>query len=270
MQNRRLLISIFVGLLLSSIYLIILVNAATTKKFNPVSDSFVTSTESNMYSNFGGQGRLAVSYSTNMFVGSQVSYLMFNLNSIPSDCIIESAFLYLHTSFVTETHRIGVYYCPSNDWKEYEINWVNMPEVIGEAIDSIFVPKDYELYTWDVTSVVSSLSRSDPLLTLVLMSEDPIGSGWVWFHSRDQEYSWIEENKPMLEVVYDTPPSPPQDTSTNIEPYTPAKTDIDYNRDSDFIGIVIVVIFGLFGLFGFLFIRSIRNESKNSNGKNES
>jgi hypothetical protein len=263
MQNSKYIILFLAGLLLFSPYWVVVVNASNAKEYYPVSDSFVSSIESEIHSNFGGQSYLSVANSDNMFVGVKEIYLKFNLNSIPSDSIIESARLYMYSSIVSETHRIGVYYCPDDEWIEYEISWSNKPSIVGEVVDSVLVAKNDELYSWDVKSIVSSIIPSKQSLTLVLRSEDFSDSSWLWFHSRDQDYSWMEKYRPMLKVTYDKPPSQPQteDTSNNQESYIP-ETESDYTLASQIFAIFIVL--GLFTLI-FIAITYIRRSRKKSN-----
>jgi len=66
---------------------------------------------------------------------------------------------------------------------------------------------------WDVTPAVNSIIQTNQFLTLVLKAEDNLDS-WLWFHSRDQDYSWMGDYRPVLEVSYDEPYSPPQPSPT--------------------------------------------------------
>lgn len=212
------------GILLSfSTYFAPLTNASTTKNFYPISDSYVSSIEGEENSNFGGKSYLQISYSTNIFSGIKIGYLMFHLVGIPSNAIIESAKLQLYTSMLTETHRISVHYSSGNTWNEYDICWVDSPSFREEASDTEIVAKDGTWYSWVVTNdVKSALDSTEKKMTLVVKSEDVHDTGWVWFYSRDQEYSWMEEYRPQLTVVYTST----QDTEDAQDGYTPTTTDM--------------------------------------------
>lgn len=210
MMSRRLLsILILAVLVFPSIYLIASVKAEATDttKLNPIADSYVE--EINPSSNYGGKSYLYVADSTNPFVGVQIAYIMFDLSDIPTDATIDSALLQLHTSiYVTETHRIGAHYCSDNSWKEYEINWNNKPSFSAEAIETVAVAKTDTWYNWTVTSCMQTALQGGKL-TLVIKSEDQHETAWVDFHSRDQEYSWMEKYRPKLVVSWTPPVTPP-------------------------------------------------------------
>jgi len=180
------------------------VNAQRTTTLIPVEDTYVSSAKGETNSNFGGKSYLQVANSANMFTGECLGFLKFDMADIPSNTTIHSAKLELQTSlYVTSTHTIEVHYCPDNFWTELTITYQNCPSFTSVATDSAMVASTGEWYEWDVTSDVLTAIGDDKKLTLVLSSDYHEDADWVWFHSRDQEYSWMEKYRPKLVVSYE-------------------------------------------------------------------
>lgn len=169
----------------------------------PIADSYASSSEGEEDSNFGGKSYMEISNAKNMFVGKQIGYIMFDLSDIPTGSTINSAVLKLKCSSVTETHTIGIHYCSNTGWEELEITWDNKPSYKDDATSTQRVGKE-DWYEWTVTSDVST-ALGNRKITLVVKSETRHDTAWIWFNSRDQEYSWMEKYRPKLEIEYTEP-----------------------------------------------------------------
>ena len=196
---------------------VLLVNAEQTKTFNPIADAYVSSAEGELTSNFGGKSYLQVANSGNPFTGECVGFLKFDLTEIPSDASISSAKLELHTGlYVTSTHTIRVHYCSDNSWTEFGITYENYPSFTFAITDSATVASTGKWHEWNIISDVQTAVESGKKLTIVLSSDYHEGANHVWFYSKDQEYSWMEEYKPKVTVCYQVEGKPTDLTSTII------------------------------------------------------
>jgi len=167
---------------------------ATTETLEPIADSFVNSEKST--SNFGGQDVLRVTYQNRTFFDDieRRAYLKFNLSEVPSGSTINSATLRLHTVVVTETTKIGAFYCPDNTWEELEITWQNAPDTSGDAVDIVSVAEPGEWNEWDVTSI----AKKDTIISIVLQIDESEFSKSPWVSFRTKETS----RDPQLVVEY--------------------------------------------------------------------
>lgn len=135
----------------------------------PIADSYVDSDSPT--SNFGDFIILFVDFWDHGGTGDVRcnSYLMFDLSSIPSSSIINSAELKLLTVGCSQTTTIGAHYCPNNSWVENGITWNNAPAFVPTPTDTI--TETYgEWHSWDITSDMQSAS-SVGKLTAVLRVE---------------------------------------------------------------------------------------------------
>ncbi len=167
---------------------------AETKTLEPIADSFINSEKST--SNFGGQDVLRVTYQNRTFFDDieRRAYLKFNLSEVPSGSTINSATLRLHTVVVTETTKIGAFYCPDNTWEELEITWANAPDTSGDAVDTVSVAEPGEWHEWDVTSI----AKKDTTISIVLQIDESEQSKSPWVSFRTKETN----REPQLVVDY--------------------------------------------------------------------
>lgn len=207
MMNKKyfLLLLMFFAFLLTSIQPAI---SAETKTLVSLADSHVS--DVNPTSNYGGQSFLQVSDSGNMFTGKNLAFLKFDLSQIPSSASIKSAKLRLYTAvYVTSTHAISVHYSSDSAWTETGITYNTQPSFSATPLGTVDVASASIWYGWTVTSTVqSTFQGADKKLTLILKSSYHDSADWVWFESKDQQYSWMEEYRPQLVVSYDIPTEP--------------------------------------------------------------
>ena len=208
-ENLAILLSAMI-LLLSLFYFILPATATETETLilNPIADTYISSEDP--LSNFGGQERLEVSFNE---YDIALTFLIFDLSKIPEEATITKALLQLYCSWVDETHHVEVYYIANNSWQEYELTWLNAPEGVTprieeKAADTQIVAKDSTWYNWTVTNLVKNvLNTTEQKITLVLQERDiHTGFAEVWFEPKDQDYSWMEEYIPKLQIEYTLPP----------------------------------------------------------------
>ncbi len=95
---------------------------------------------------------------------------------------------------VTETAKIGAFYCPDNTWEELEITWENAPDTSGDAVDIVSVAEPGEWYEWDVTSI----AKKDTKISIVLQIDESERSKSPWVSFRTKETN----RDPQLVVDY--------------------------------------------------------------------
>lgn len=203
-------------ILMSTVFSAFAYASSETISLNPIADSYVEEYEPN--SNHGGASTLEVANSTNMFVLCDEAYLMFNLSAIPSGATIESATFQVYTSMITETHIIGAHYCADNSWSEMGITWINKPTYSNSASDIQTVGRQNTWYNWTVSNDVKGALGAKKI-TFVLKSETPHDTAWVWFYSRDQTYSWMQQYEPVLTVTYSISNSNPSSSGIPSFPW---------------------------------------------------
>jgi len=170
-----------------------------------IADATVDSSAEN--TNHGGESYLAVSdTSQEMFGHIERSYLKFDVSGLPEEATIEHAFLKLHTSMLGGTHKVGAHYAPDSSWQEQTITWNNAPEFDEEILDEVVVSKMDTWYGWKVTEGLKDVFPTSEM-TIALISEDKqdLMSSLLWFHSRDQEYDWMQGYKPKLAIYFSLP-----------------------------------------------------------------
>ena len=183
--------------------------ASTTLTLYPVADSYVTEWHGQS-SNFGGQPRLRVAdFSEGSVTYRVISYIMFDLSSIPKDATVEKAELKLQTYVgIPETFTVGVNYCSNNSWEELTINWNNRPSYDASSWDSLPVAAPNVWYTWSegTTEIVKkAFATSSRKLTIVLTpiskshSDSPME-----FYSKDSISG--KEEGPKLVITYSEKP----------------------------------------------------------------
>jgi len=120
--------------------------------------------------------------------------------------MIDSVTLQVYCQYLTEAHRIGVYYCSDNSWKEYEITWNNMPKFKDSATSVTTVENAMTWYNWTVTDDVKTSFKTAEKLTLVLKSEDfHEANARVSLYSRDHQCVFVRRYSPKLVINYTRP-----------------------------------------------------------------
>ncbi|MGQ9691200.1 MAG: DNRLRE domain-containing protein [Thermoproteota archaeon] len=131
---------------------------------------------------------------------SWITYIMFDLSSIPSNAIIESVKLKLKSkTFISEGNRWVRAINSSTEWIEDEVTWDNKPER-DRWLDTEWVELLKEWYVWDCTTALTTKREKLSIALELLSGMD----GYVIFYARESEY------KPQLEVKYSLSQPPPK------------------------------------------------------------
>ncbi len=192
-----------------------ILSAADELVLNPIADSYIDSDSPS--DNFGGSGYLDVRsaiYDSGYFENEyEVSYLKFDLSSIPQGSTINSAELQLYAWYTSDvTAHVGAHYCQDNTWSEIGITWSNAPGYVAKATDIVDIAFDDEWYSWDVTGDVQK-GLSNGALTEVVKSERT-ASGYesVSFRSKDT-YREDEVPRLVISISENNPPNLPTNPS---------------------------------------------------------
>ena len=193
--------------------LVITYEANGTLIFNPVADTYVSS--SNAESNYGNNNHLTVTLlNISSLNRRDNAYLMFDLSTLSIDTqSINSAILELYCYGVSSTAtQVGVYSCSDTQWSELEITWSNAPAFSPEPLDVIPVAFDDTWYSWNVTEEVKN--SQGELLTLVLAVEGGEGGYVTTFDSKE----WFLDNPARLVIEYGDIPEPEPTPQTSEPP----------------------------------------------------
>ncbi len=160
---------------------------------NPTADTYVYS--GNPDSNYGGQNNLRISkYEFYEIVYQDVTWLKFNLSSVPDGAVVDVATLELYCSWVSETYNIYAHYCSDNSWTELGLTYSNMPLWSPGSMDSTTVPTSSEWYSWNVLEAVQDsvdgIHGGPDIVTIVLRETTNRGTyAWVSFYSNDNSFN---------------------------------------------------------------------------------
>ena len=120
--NRLLVMAVVLAILFASLGFISVVKAqAGEVTLKPTDDTYVDSFDAN--SNYGGTNYLDVQTHDWQIM----TWLKFDLTSVPEGAVVDIATLQLHTFIVGETYNIGAYSCSTNTWAELSLTYANMP-----------------------------------------------------------------------------------------------------------------------------------------------
>jgi PKD repeat protein len=214
---------------------------------NPIEDSYVEEDEPG--SNFGDYNflyvtsEIVISDTPNIEKHGSLSYLKFDLSSIPIDAEIISAKLELYLGYINidGTLSLPVYYCSDNSWKELEINYNNAPLWDPQIIDNNHeIDVKDQWYSWDILNTIDK-AFIDNRITLVLNSNIVDYLGVLSFQSKD-----ADNNKPKLTIEYTTA-NRSLEAKISFSPENPTTDDLIQFNDKSTGGVDIVSWFWDFG-----------------------
>ena len=231
----------FLIMIISSIHLSILVNAATTIVFSPTDDTMIKKEHIYLQSGYGLYMTVRNGYQSVEDNNYEIdSLIKFNLFSIPSTAIIHSASIHLYYYDWSETNPAGrnlTLYLLTSSWTEEYVNWFTKPSYIFTPSSSAIVPNSTEQWmTWDVTSDVQYLINERAYYGWRIADE----ANWnqpdipmTYFRTKEND-NYI----PYLEVTYTTEESITEPISEfSITPSNPTTkdsiefTDTSYDPD---------------------------------------
>ena len=177
--------------------------ATEQKIVYPTADSYVDLNQPT--NNFGGLDSLYIRNSTFVLNISQITYLLFNLSSLPAGASIQSANLTIYVDHIGSTTQILSHFCSDTSWNELTINWNNAPVFSSTPLSIATIASDGVFKSFDVTSVTQTALSGSKRLTLVLTSEYKASiTDYLKIPSR--EY-FLPGGRPKLVITY-TSPSP--------------------------------------------------------------
>jgi hypothetical protein len=222
--NRRAIIGVLLIAVLLSQLAFHPVAAATseTAKIQPIYEVTV----SNMH---GIENGSAVGKLSGL---SWITYMTFDLSSIPQDADIQSIKLKVCSSTFTTGNKFVTIHSVSSNWTESTITWDNRPtndKLLGTEWIELF----FEWYTWDFTNWGVKTQNNKLSISMELsMGMD----GYLEFYSKNTS------SPPYIEIVYTLPDPTPTPTV-----YTPTDYVISV--------IVLIGIIAVIGAVGFFVFR---------------
>ena len=165
-------------------------NAYTTISLSPIADAYVDSDDP--YTNFGHEPDLSV----DVYLW-KITYLKFDLSSIPSGIAIHRVELVLYVSD-GDANDIVCYTSNDTSWAEYSINWENRPSSTGDAVKGTYSSSLEESF-WEIDNFINN-TLSSGKITLVLIDDSSTpDSPSAWFFSREHPYAFLH---PELTIEY--------------------------------------------------------------------
>jgi len=187
--------------------------------FYPTDDSMVQ--EGVPDNNYGTRYNMYVGWVENVYK-TEWSYLKFNLSSIPSGAIINSAALNLNTqygpshppSFTIDNMWIEAWNVDNDAWNESTLTWNHKPAMGTTLLDNVYVIAENwaggqnKWYSWNnesMTSFVASQYGGDKVVSIGMRSttsESRQDNNTVWFYTKDNDWHGGGPYKPYLQVTY--------------------------------------------------------------------
>jgi hypothetical protein len=171
MKSTALFIAVFLFVvLLVTVMMVRLVHAETGEMtLNPTDDTYVDYDAAG--ANLGGTEKLAVLTENDPNTPIDITWLKFDLSSVPDYAVIDSATLQLWATDVPTEHKpfVDVHSCGNISWTEMNLTYENMPDYNGTAIDSVQVINASTWYSWNVFGLVkASFDSQSSAVTFVL------------------------------------------------------------------------------------------------------
>lgn len=165
---------------------------------------------------------------------SWISYLTFNITSLPNDASIQSINLKVKSDTFTSGNRWVNAYSVSSNWTESTVNWDNRPTQ-GTFIATQWIDLYNEWYTWDCSYTTLETQNGNLSISLELLSGT---DGYLTFYSMQSSYP------AQLEIKYTVPEPTPTPTVYSA-------TDVMIG------GIVLIGIIAVICIVGYVVFRKI-------------
>ena len=174
----------------------------------PTDDSYVSSVDPDVH-----YGELDELYASNRTLFGGVirnSYLLFNLSSLPSEAIIQSANLNLYTVYIGSKIEVNAHYCADTNWNESDITYNNAPQFEKDPISTVNITQIGESIFFDVTSTVLDALDNNKTVSFVITSEERNSSAdYARFNSKEHEEFLLDSRpKLIIEYQFETPTTP--------------------------------------------------------------
>jgi hypothetical protein len=173
----------------------------------PTNDAYVSSVDPN--NKYGEIDELYASNRTPFGGIIRNSYLLFNLSSLPSDAIIQSANLNLYTVYIGSKIKVNAHYCADTNWNESIITYNNAPQFEKNPISSVNITNIGENIFFDVTSTVLDAWDNNKTISFVITSEERTSTAdYAKFRSKEHEGLFDSRPKLIIEYQFETPITP--------------------------------------------------------------
>jgi PKD repeat protein len=225
MRKATTMIVVYFLMIISSIHLITLVDAAATVVLSPTEDTMIKNDSPyTMYWNSWSMGvRNAYGENTQYYYEID-SLIKFDLFSIPSSATILSASIHLYYFNWTGSDPAGrtlTLYLITSNWKEDNVYWTTQPLYAATPTDTAIIPASINTWmTWDVTADVQALIHERAFYGWKIADETTWAKPNVpMTHFRTKEngnyipyleitYTVSEEKKTSLSSFSFSPPTP--------------------------------------------------------------
>jgi hypothetical protein len=190
----------------------------------PTDDSYVSSVDPGI--NYGELEELYARNNT-LFGGViRNSYLLFNLSSLPSEAIIQSAKLNLYTVYIESKIEINAHLCADTNWHESNITYNNAPQFEKDPLSTINITQIGESIFFDVTSSVLDAWNNNKTISFVITSEERTNSAdYAQFRSKEHEEFLLDSRpKLIIEYQFETPTTPFEVTLNTSPAFTGTMT----------------------------------------------
>lgn len=196
-QNASILLILILGLALNFIPVQGLPDEVT---LYPTDDAYVSSVDPG--NNYGELEELYASNRT-LFGGViRNSYLLFNLSSLPSEAIIQSAQVNLYTVYIGSKIEVNIHYCADTNWNESIITYNTAPQFEKDPISTVNITQIGESIYFNVTSTVLEALNDNKTISFVITSEERTSSAdYAQFRSKEHD-EFLLDSRPKLIIKY--------------------------------------------------------------------
>ncbi len=181
----------------------------------PIENGYVDSLQPKV--NFAGSNLVVEYFYVRPQNRQRWALLLFDLSTIPSSIIIESAQAHLYASEVHGDLKVGAFMGSYTTWSGKDLYWTFVKDtVLEKTANNTQQITGVGWYNFDVKSHVQD-SLATGKLTIVLKPDygyEFEHAAQVTFYSNDQP---LRFNTPRLEVVYSTAPTKPSKQTTDME-----------------------------------------------------
>jgi len=166
MKGKLIMTSIIIAFVVG--FFVITTATANVVEINPDNDAYVKDIDPN--TNYGSLAALIVGdYTSSPPVNIHRSYLMFDLGSLPSGAVINTAELYLYNSWLSyPAVDVGAHYLSNDGWNEGSITWNNAPTGFNSTATDLNTISMCEWTSWDVTPDVQATWAGDGVYSVVM------------------------------------------------------------------------------------------------------
>jgi len=218
MKGKLIMTSIIIAFVVG--FFVITTATANVVEINPDNDAYVKDIDPN--TNYGSLAALIVGdYTSSPPVNIHRSYLMFDLGSLPSGAVINTAELYLYNSWLSyPAVDVGAHYLSNDGWNEGSITWNNAPTGFNSTATDLNTISMCEWTSWDVTPDVQATWAGDGVYSVV-MKEPSADEGQdannLGFDSKE---AGAGHEHPYLRIRYTIlPPAKPINGTVDLAPY---------------------------------------------------